>query len=52
MVHAIKMGWVKPELKKEETEDPDDRKYYLLWGKDDDVSVKSGSDARDLHGWQ
>ena len=33
MVHAIKMGWLKPKQLKED----DENKFYNLW-KDDDVS--------------
>ena len=41
LVHAIKMGWIKPRPKEVDDEDADDldrRKFYLLWDKDDNVS--------------
>ena len=38
MVHAIKMGWMKPRpAKKNETEDESKRKFYMLWQTDDQV---------------
>jgi len=38
MVHAIKMGWMKPRpAKKSETEDESKRKFYMLWQTDDQV---------------
>ena len=38
MVHAIKMGWMKPRpAKKTEAEDESKRKFYMLWQTDDQV---------------
>ena len=38
MVHAIKMGWMKPRpAKKAEAEDESKRKFYMLWQTDDQV---------------
>ena len=40
MVHAIKMGWMKPktEKKDDEEENEDDmQNFYMLWNKDDQV---------------
>ena len=41
LVHAIKMGWIKPRVDEEKvTDEPDkvaERKYYQLWEKDDAV---------------
>ncbi len=33
LVHAIKMGWIKPKVKKDENED----QFYQLWADDDQV---------------
>jgi len=36
MVHAIKMGWMKPtEKKKDDPDDPDKKTFYMLWKTDD-----------------
>ena len=41
MVHAIKMGWMKPRpAKKTEVEDESKRKFYMLWQTDDQVKRK------------
>lgn len=41
MVHAIKMGWMKPRpAKKTEAEDESKRKFYMLWQTDDQVKRK------------
>ncbi|CAF0970525.1 unnamed protein product [Brachionus calyciflorus] len=37
-VHAIKMGWIKPQIKKEEEDDQP--KFYDIWGKDDNDQRK------------
>ena len=38
MVHAIKMGWMKPTSKvKEDPDDPDKKSFYMLWKTDDQV---------------
>ena len=38
MVHAIKMGWMKPTSKvKEDPDDPDKKTFYMLWKTDDQV---------------
>ena len=40
MVHAIKMGWMKPRpAKKTEAEDESKRKFYMLWQTDDQVKI-------------
>ena len=42
LVHAIKMGWLKPRVEEKVTEEPDKvmtRKYYELWAKEDSVSI-------------
>ena len=36
MVHAIKMGWMKPR-RVEKSEEDDAPKYYMLWQTDDQV---------------
>ena len=41
MVHAIKMGWMKPRpAKKTEAEDESKRKFYMLWQTDDQVKKR------------
>ena len=38
MVHAIKMGWMKPTTKvKEDPDDPDKKTFYMLWKTDDQI---------------
>ena len=38
MVHAIKMGWMKPTSKvKEDPDDPDKKTFYMLWKTDDQI---------------
>merc|ERR1719481_963814 len=37
MVHAIKMGWMKPRPSAAAKKDEDNRKYYMLWQTDDQV---------------
>ncbi|XP_013404052.1 ribosome biogenesis protein bop1-B [Lingula anatina] len=37
LVHAIKMGWIKP--KKPTTEEDEQPKYYDIWGKDDESAI-------------
>ena len=39
MVHAIKMGWIKPKKKKEEGEE--EQQYYDIWKDEDAVSFPS-----------
>merc|ERR1719412_464456 len=39
MVHAIKMGWMKPRASRENKDDPDDpekRTFYMMWKTDND----------------
>lgn len=44
MVHAIKMGWMKPTSKvKEDPDDPDKKTFYMMWKTDDQVE---GEDIR------
>lgn len=38
MVHALKMGWMKPNSEKKEEDD--EPKYYQLWKDDEEVSRK------------
>lgn len=35
-VHAIKMGWIKPKIKKPEEEEEEEQKFYDIWGKDNE----------------
>lgn len=35
-VHAIKMGWIKPRLKKEQQVDEKEPEFYDLWGQEND----------------
>ena len=38
MVHAIKMGWMKPTSKvKEDPDDPDKKTFYMLWKTDEQI---------------
>ena len=37
MVHAIKMGWMKPRPVKKGEEEDETKKYYMLWQSDDQV---------------
>ena len=39
MVHAMKMGWMKPTEPKKDEADDDEPKFYMLWEKDDQVST-------------
>ena len=43
IVHALKMGWVKPRQPDKDSEDEDDdderSKYFDLWSKDDEVCL-------------
>ncbi len=40
MVHAIKMGWMKPtEKKKDDPDDPDKKTFYMLWKTDDQPGI-------------
>ena len=44
MVHAIKMGWMKPTSQvKEDPDDPDKKSFYMLWKTDDQIE---GDDIR------
>ena len=38
MVHALKMGWMKP-TKPKSDEEEQEHKYYMLWRDDDEVSM-------------
>jgi hypothetical protein len=42
MVHAIKMGWMKPsktdEEKDKEEEEEDEPNFYMIWKDEDEVS--------------
>ena len=37
MVHAIKMGWMKPQQEKRKEEDQP--KFYMLWNNDEQVNI-------------
>ena len=40
MVHAIKMGWMKPTQKKtDDPDDPDKKIFYMLWKTDDQPGI-------------
>ena len=44
MVHAIKMGWMKPtEKTKVDPDDPDQKTFYMMWKTDDQIE---GDDIR------
>ena len=37
MVHALKMGWMKPT--KKQTEEEEEKNFYMLWKDDEEVSL-------------